>query len=527
MCFSSAAASVSSFLRPSLTLQIATRMAAYRRIASSRGARGSNAPSAAWLAQPAQPPLEGPGADAATSSPRDPLGDDDGAAAPSTGGRLGSALALLRRSSGRLARVAEPVLEFFWALRRARTAPVPVLGADFMRTELLLTLSAAPLRIIGGPRTPALLGLRGLCGRGSAAQRAGGPRVVLDGAYISCARQDPARIAEYLAKNGLADLAPLPHPSVLGHAAAPPLAGADAAVPDAAPSAQRGLDADEGSAALLLSGDLTASAYGPLSENGAGGDAWDVRGIASSATTCCVRRAAGAPHRPATAAAPSKSGWRPASPGGVSVGSAESDDPAASGVPEALWAARQAVPASRGTVIYCNPNAGLFEYAHKQCEWVDFYTALGACRRPPPLALLLLRGRSHGPAPRSLRRLRRPPLQLPRLRALDGRLARPDARRPAGGRGGRRALCAGAPRRVDRPSARGERRWSLVVPPRGEGPRRRPRRGCGRCVLVAYPSPILERACRPHLRRPPGHGALPRWRVGQARARVRHALGRE
>ena len=53
--------------------------------------------------------------------------------------RLYAALAFVRRTCGRLAQAAEPAFEFLWALRRATSAPGPVFGADFMRTELLLT----------------------------------------------------------------------------------------------------------------------------------------------------------------------------------------------------------------------------------------------------------------------------------------------------------------------------------------------------------------------------------------------------
>ena len=235
-------------------------------------------------------------------------------------------------------------------------------------------LSAAPLRIIGGPRSTLRSGccwggsggFGSLCStRGSRLAHppglspplpaaGGGARVVLDGAYISCALQDPARIASFLAQHGIAALAPSPHPSAASRASASaPLADAEAA-----------LSSKPSSPPI---GDL-ASAYGPLSESGAGGEGWSDVLLQSTAAPCCGRRKAVASPAAASGAATTLHRFlpRPFAAASVSGSSASTEleegegggapvPPAAS---TALWRAREAVAASRGTVIYCNPNAG-------------------------------------------------------------------------------------------------------------------------------------------------------------------------
>ena len=129
--------------------------------------------------------------------------------------------------------------------------------------------AAAPLCIPGGP-----VSTFRCCSRDSDTKR-----VMLDGVYISCARQDPEKIRVYLEGHKIiGDVAPKPHPCTAG--------------------------------GLVV----TASA-----------------GTYSS---------------------------------------------------RALATAKHAVQYARGTVIYCNPNAGLLEGVEEDHSWVNFYTSLGACDNP-------------------------------------------------------------------------------------------------------------------------------------------------
>lgn len=159
------------------------------------------------------------------------------------------------------------------------------------------------------------------------------------------------RIAAFLAQHGIAALAPSPHPSAASRmSASAPLADAEPAL--------------SSKAASPPIGDL-ASAYGPLSESGAGGEGWSDVLLPSSAAPCCGRRkaattpaASGASNRRRFLPRPFASVGSSSSCTSTELEEGEGGAPVPPAASTALWRAREGVASSRGTVIYCNPNAG-------------------------------------------------------------------------------------------------------------------------------------------------------------------------